>query len=177
MKIFDFGKSKKINTPYNFEYSSKITNKKRFENIMAFAMSLERKEEIFWLIKILCEQITLSNVMNLVSKEKGSIDNKIRCINIDEKVDKKYDLSDRIYGDTVYVKDFPSFKIDLGKDPVITKVWKKKSLSDVISLIGNENNEWKQDRLNHMGILYYPIGVLYIYIMVFILLLVELLKI
>ena len=149
---------------------STISPEKRLENITGFAKdilerenkTLSRETAIYALIRMLTDKIIIENTVDVIGELKTKIVGERKGLSLDSLMSKDDRDSFRLLWDLVYQEPIKSFSddiiIDLAKDPIIPSVWERTRLLWSIADIGNHNNPWEQQHINHAIQLYLPIG-------------------
>ncbi len=132
-----------------------IRNREKLNNIidvvekLAMSSDIREHQTIFYIVKMYTDSINYHNNLHILyyghqCKSKKEIDSIITNTECKFKYDKTY-------------------KINLGKIPIITEIWNKDRLVNNLSYIGNSKNIWEEQPNNHFFKLYLPIGLIYVY--------------
>jgi len=166
MKRFFQKKSARKEEPSEHEI-----NAKRLETLLSYSIGIMdsdrayHKTDIFSLIKLLTENMTLNSVMDLLTTDKNPKYPYIShfFIHLNPEADEKHKLSSCLLPH--YYKDEYSFEdqIHLATDPVLTFPWVHGRLVDSLTSIGSPDEPWEEDRENHRVALILPVGVSFFY--------------
>lgn len=136
--------------------------KKELKNILDFAESLiainqyqGRKLQkndtnaIFGLVKLICDVINSKNALSVI---RNKSDNKTLILE-----------DDILFGDTIQkIKSSGSFKVCLGKDPVISSPKDYGKMKFAFKTIGGNGTPWREDKINQAYRLILPLGITFI---------------
>lgn len=122
----------------------KLQNVLREVETMSSSCDYRDRKAILYIVKIYTDYINFKRNINLLQEEA------VR------------DIFDHIFFDNskYMIKMNRSYRIELGKFPIITNIWCKKRQIESLSHIGEA---WIEDTANHFMKLILPIGVLVIY--------------
>lgn len=141
-------------------------NSVRLENVLNLIRNLAKSgnvrehQVIFYIVKMYSDKINICHNTNAIEKSGENNENDL------EQYVTLQSFLPSIEGKIVTLNDYGinEFNIELGKFPVISKVWDSARLIDSLKNIGMYENQkkWNEDTFNHLYTLILPIGVTFI---------------
>lgn len=117
---------------------------------LADSQNIRERQVIFYIIKMYADKINVNQSIRLI--EIGDNETPDVYNNLPSTKSQLLKLTDL---------NLHELKIDLGKHPVISQVWRTKRLIQSLGSIGHssDQHEWKEDKFNHFYKFVLPIGV------------------
>lgn len=130
------------------EQSKELLNKQRLSNLinkvkeLCRSFDFQQRKAVFYIIKIYADKINCGNNTDVLESQ----------------IDKRpFQDATSFYGEYRYNLN-KSFRIDLGKAPVITYVWRKSKLVDALTTLSANNGKFKENDYNHRYSIFFPLG-------------------